>query len=136
MGQQSYNARGTINPSRFVKMSAHQDNSVEQAGANENTVGISQEWSYLAPLPSAGTEAAVSSMSVKVYSIGETCMLELGGSVSRGGRIKADTDGKGVAIATTGTTIQYIGAEALESGSSGQLIRVNVVKYSERPALV
>lgn len=133
---QSYNTRGTVNPSRFVKISVFQDNSVEQAGANDVTCGVSAEWSYNAPIPSATTEAAPSGASVKVYDVGETCLLELGGSVSRGGRIKSDTDGKGVAIATTGTTIQQIGAYALETGTSGQLIRVMVLNYSERPALV
>lgn len=132
---QNFVARGTINPCRFVIMSSYQDNAVEQAGANGLTAGIAQQFEHDAPIPNAGTDAASSGESIKVYDIGDTCLLELGGTVERAGLIKSDTDGKGVAIATSGTTIQQIGARAYERGVSGNLIRVQVLQYSERPAL-
>jgi len=132
---QSYRSRGTINPARFVVGSAYADDSVEQATANARTIGVAQEWSHDAPIPGASTDAATSGEQVKVYDLGETCLLELGGTVSRFGLLKADNDGKGVAVATTGTTIQQIGAQALQAGVSGNLVRVQVLFYSERPAL-
>jgi hypothetical protein len=53
----------------------------------------------------------------------------------RGNLLKSDADGKGVPIATTGTTIQQYGAMALESGKSGEKIRVFIMLGSERPAI-
>lgn len=131
---QSYKARGTINPSRFVVASGEQDSCVNQAGANSVVVGISQEWNQDAPIPGAGTDAATSGELVKVYDINETCWLELGATVARGDRLKSDANGQGTPIATTGTTPQQIGARALQAGTSGQLVRVQVLFSTESPA--
>ena len=55
-------------------------------------------------------------------------------TVTRDGWIKSDADGKGVAAATTGTTVQQIGARALQSGISGQKILVYVWPMPHLPA--
>lgn len=133
---QSFKSTAVIYPSRFVKIDAGYDSCVLQASTNDSSYGISQEWQQDAPIPSETTgDAASSGELIKIYDEGEECWLELGGTVVRGDRLKPDSDGKGVVVATTGTTIQNIGAVALQSGSSGQLIRVTVRRYSERPAL-
>lgn len=132
---QNFVARGTVNPCRFVKVSLNQDNAVEQAGSNDRPYGISALWIHDAPIPGAGTDAASSGEMLKVYDLGETCLLELAGTVARDDMLISDTNGKGVVTATTGTTIQWIGATALEAGVSGNLIRVSVVRFPYRPAL-
>lgn len=130
-------AGGDVYPSRFVKMSTTADDQGLQATANDQLIGVSYEGGKFSPLSDlvSSNPHAESGDPIGLYGDGEQCLLELGGSVTRGGRLKADADGKGVAIATTGTTIQQFGAIALESGSSGEKIRVFVLLGSERPAL-
>ena len=120
-------ARGDIRPARFIKISASQDHACEEADANERIIGIAEEGSRQAPIPSVTTVLEAASGDVcRAYGQGDTCLLELGGTVARNGGIKSDGDGKGVAVAITGTTIQNWGAIALESGVSGEKIKVKV----------
>lgn len=129
-------AGGDIRICRFVKQSTSADYTVLEADANEQTIGISQEGTNDAPTSGASSLAAASGDPVAVYGLGDVCLLTIGsGGVTRGGRLKSDADGKGVAVATTGTTIQQIGARALESAAENELCRVQIVQYSERPAL-
>lgn len=132
----SFTAEGDIRPSRFVKIGAA-DFACLEADANNETLGIAHEGTEEAPIPSVSTNLAASSGGqLRVYGEGEECLLELGsGGATLGGKLKSDADGKGVDIATTGTTIQYYGAVALEAGSAGDLIRVIVQRGSVRPAL-
>lgn len=129
-------AGGDIRPARFVKVSTAADNAVLEADANEAIIGIATEATQDAPIPGASANAAESGDPVKVYTIGSECLLEIGsGGVTAGAEIKSDADGKGVLAATTGTTVQNIGAVALEAASAGELARVVVVRYKTRPAL-
>jgi len=130
-------AGGDIYPCRIVKQSTAADFQALQATANDRPIGISYDGGKYAPLSDLVSDNphAEDGDPVGLYSDGEQCLLELGGTVTRGGRIKADANGKGVAIATTGTTIQHFIAEALESGVSGEKIRVYIHRGSERPAL-
>lgn len=131
-------AGGNIYPCRFVKMSTAADDRGLQATANDAPIGISYPEGRYAPLSDVVTTNyhAIEGDPIGLYGDGEQCLLELGsGGATRGGRLKADADGKGVAVATTGTTIQQFGAVALESGSESEKIRVFVLLGSERPAL-
>lgn len=120
-------AGGDIYPCRFVKQSASEDFNVLQAGANEPVCGISQAGTNTAPIPGVTSDkAATSGQQLRVHSTPETCLLELGGTVAAGDRLKADTDGKGVAIAASGTTPQNCGARALQAGDSGNKILVQI----------
>jgi hypothetical protein len=118
-------------------MSTTADDQGLEADANDVLIGISYEGGKHAPLSDlvSSNPHAESGDPIGLYGDGEQCLLELGGTVVRGGRLKSDADGKGVAVATTGTTIQQYGAIALESGVSGEKIRVFVLLGSERPAL-
>jgi len=129
-------AGGDVNPARFIKVSTAADYTVLQAGANEAVFGISSSASRDAPIPSASTLAAAATQSLAFNPVGSFCLLELAGTVTRGDEIKSDADGKGVVRATTGATLQNFGAVALESGVSGELIRVLVVRGAVYPALV
>lgn len=129
-------AGGDINPARFVKLSTAADFTVLEADANEQTYGISVDAAQAAPISGASTLAASAGKSLRVYGLGEECTLELGsGGATRGDNLKSDADGKGVGAATTGTTVQWIGAQALESGLEGEKIKVRVVLVAHRPAL-
>lgn len=122
----SFTAGGDINPSRFVMHSAAADFTVLQATADSNPVGISQEYAQDAPIPGASTLAATAGRHVNVYSPmsgddnASTVYLELGGTVTRGARLMPDSSGRGI----TATTGKYFGAVALESGVTGELIKV------------
>lgn len=129
-------AGGNIGPCLFAKLSTSADFTALVAGANEVTIGITDEGSRNAP----GTAAddglmAVAGENINVFGPGRVCLLTLGGTVARGARIKSDANGAGVTVATTGTTVQEYGAIALQSGTSGQKIRVRVTQGAIRPAL-
>lgn len=129
-------AGGTIEPARFIKLSTAADYTVLQAGTNERVFGISMDASAAAPISGAATAAAVADGSLNYFGNGEVATLELGsGGITRGAFLKSDTDGKGVAAATTGATMQEVGAQALESGSAGEKVRVVVYRQQFYPAL-
>lgn len=139
MAARGYVAGGTIRVSRFVKVSTAADHTVLEADANEVPFGISQAGGRTAPIPDVTAdpaEAAQSGEHLDVHQEGEEVLLRAGtGGWTRGDRLKSDADGQGIPIATTGTTIQHIGAVAMESASAGELGRVRVQISSERPAL-
>jgi hypothetical protein len=129
----SYFAAGDVNVARFVTPAG--DNTVEEADANELILGVSQEGPRLPPgIYGADALAAVSGEQLRVYGIGETCMLEVGDSVSAGRYLKSDADGKGVHLATGTGTLQYYGAISLENGAAGEKIRVQVQLGLVKPA--
>lgn len=128
-------ASGTIRACRFVKQSG--DFTGAEADANETVIGISYQDGKYPPLNDlvSTNNHAETGDPIRLYGDGDICLLEYGGTVTAGERLKSDADGKGVSIATTGTTIQNIGAVAIEGGSSGEKRRVQIQIYSERPAL-
>ena len=121
----SYYARGTIQPSRFVKISASQDNYVEAAGSGELAIGVSAEWSKKTQLPGATGEAAASGENIAVYDIGSLCLVQVGAACTRGDALRAGANG----LAYTATSGDYVNATALESGSANDLVRVQVARY-------
>ena len=127
MLNKGFKAAGTVNPSRFVKVaSAGLDSQVLQAGAGDSyLLGVSQEWTQDAPIPSETTgDAAASGEQVAVYGIGDVCLLQAGaGGFAMQNYLKSDADGKGIA-ATLGT--DFIGAIALETVAANGLGRVQV----------
>lgn len=132
----SWIAGGNIFPSRFIKADATADHTALQADANARIVGISHDSTNKPPIPDVTSQhVAESGQQFRSFGEGDQCLLELGGTVAAADLLKADADGKGVAIATTGTTIQNVGARAKVAGSAGHKIPVDIVIYSERPAL-
>lgn len=135
-------ANGTIRVARFVKIDPSDNNSVLEADANEGIIGISQIGGRTAPLPVVTTdppEAAQSGENVHIHTLNtqrEDIVLRIGsGGCTAGGRLKSDADGNGVAVATTGTTIQHVGAIAEETASEGDYAKVTLCRYEFRPAL-
>lgn len=130
-------AGGNIKPNRFIKLSTSANNTALQAGANEAVIGIARQGTKLAPGIDTTGYLATSGDNVPYFGDGEVTMLVLGsGGCAAGDLLKSDINGAGVAIATSGTTAQEIGARALEAGASGELVRVVVeIQHKTYPAL-
>lgn len=129
----SYIAGGNISPSRFVSVDANGDNTVVQAGLNDQILGISQKGTRQVPIPSASSYAAIDGDSLLVHIDGaDDVLLEYGATVTRGQRLKSDANGKGIPVATSGEA-QKVGAIALQSGSAGD-VRPVLVKTQIQPA--
>lgn len=132
-------AGGTIRRARFVNILTSANNTVEEADANDRTIGISQVGGREAPIPSVSAsppEAAQSGDQLQIFLPGEPALLEIGsGGCTAGDELISDTNGCGVIRATTGTTIQNVGAIALETAVAGELAKVFVVYAHVRPAL-
>lgn len=138
MNSPNFVAGGDIRPSRFVKLNTSANHEVLEADANDPTIGISSEAGREAPIPAVATILAGKDgdKSMKVYGLADFCLLEAGDTIPGAGvELKSDADGKGIPIATTGTTIQQVGAISLAGGASGELIPVQVFRYVVRPAL-
>lgn len=123
-------AGGNITPSRFVAQNTSYDSTVDNASsANQRCLGVSQTGTRKAPGTGADDGyAAIAGEPVQVYLPGDIAPLQIGsGGVTRGQLIKTDASGNGVAAATTGQTLQWVHAQALESGASGEIINVLVL---------
>lgn len=130
-------ARGAIAPFRFVKLDTSTENGCLQATDNSDIIGVAQGGTNkpeVSGLVSA-QYAAEAGQPLRVSGVGSIAMLEVGGTVTPGQYLKSDSQGRGVPVATTGTTIQNYGAIALQGGSSGSIIRVQVIIGKVRPAL-
>ena len=132
-------AAGDIRPNRYVKIDSTAGNSHYglEADANEKVIGICGGETTQPPLSDLVTTAlhASSGKHIHLYGDGDECLLEISATVVQGDRLKSDGDGKGTPVATSGTTLQEYGAIALEAGSSGDKIRVQVTLGSVRPAI-
>ena len=60
--------------------------------------------------------------------MGSIVMIEAGASITRGAALESDADGKAT-NQTVNTTSRRIGGFALESGSSGEIIRMLWMPY-------
>ena len=134
-------ANDNIRPFRFCKpddSGTPEDFYVKEANANEKIIGIAGEGTNMPPLSDLVTTAyaAQAGQSFRMNGNGEVCLLEIGAAVAAGTYLKSDNEGRGVEIATTGTTLQRYGAMALQHGAAaGEKIRVQVMIGSERPAI-
>lgn len=123
-------AGGTIRPNRFVKVSTAADNTVLEADANERVCGVC----YGSSEDFTSTSHVTSGNQCMIRA-GGIVEIEAGGSITRGALVKSDADGKAVAAATTGTTLQWVAGEALESGADTKMIKIKLNIFSHYPAL-
>jgi len=123
----NYTARGNINPCVIVRQDTATDFGVLFCGANGLAIGIAQEGTKAAPIPSASTVAAANGDPIRVFGNGENCMVVLGGTVVAGDRLISDAAGAAVAVgAYASATPQNVVALAEEAGVSGEKIRCRV----------
>lgn len=133
----SLKANGDIRTCRFVKIDSSDDNLILEADANEAIIGISPDHAQDAPISGASANAAAQGDAIAINPIGSVCLLEAGsGGWTAGDELKSDADGKGVTRASTGTTVQNVGAIAFADAAAGDLSPVLVFRSSIRPALV
>lgn len=120
-------ANGQINASCFVSVDASSNNACIQSASGAFPIGISQEGSYLAPIPGAAVYAATASgQLIQIYGLGEICLLNAtSAGWTAGDHLKPAADGSGYGI--TSTTGALFGAIALETLSGLGLGRVQVV---------
>jgi hypothetical protein len=129
MAIQSFKANGNITPASFVKLDTSGDGLVALAGAGEKVVGVSQAGTRRTPYESLDDGyAAIAGEDLEVFGIGEECWLQIAGTITQGDRLKSDASGYGVAVASNND--EY-GAVARQAGVSGQLIRVQVIPFSQ-----
>lgn len=122
----SYVATGNIAPSRAVKLSTTLPGKVTEADADEKCVGISGETVRRAPATGIDDGYhAIAGENCLVYTVGDECLAEVGGTVTIDDRLVPDADGK---LITSTTDNEWIIAHALQSGVSGQLLKVVVVE--------
>lgn len=134
MPANAYKADGTIHRARFVTIGSG-DNEVAQAGAGDVIWGISQVGGRAVPIPtnSNTTEAATDGEDIMVYDSdgpNDEMLLELGENVTRGTYLKADADGKGIAVDAGAGTTEEVGAISMVSGSTGELVPVKFRRFT------
>jgi hypothetical protein len=119
---------GNIAPARFVKLGTVAG-TVLQCGAGENIWGISTPHTRKLALPGVddGYAGVDGDGAMNIFGPGDDeALLEIGGTVTYGQRLKSDADGKGVAATTDKDAA---GAIALSAGTSGMLIKVKPIRY-------
>jgi len=122
-GSSSFIATGNIQPMRFVKLSTTLDGKVTICGAGEKCFGISQRGTRRSEYVDTNGYAASAGEPLEVFTEGEECLLEAGGTIAPGDYLKSGALGVGVA---TTTNLDFYGAVALQVGASGDLIKVKV----------
>jgi hypothetical protein len=106
---------------------------IEDIVAAQAIVGVSEEGTDFFPTSdtdhyTGNNYAAVAGENVKVFAVGEQCLVELGGTVNCGDYLKANatTDGKAIQAPLGTSGQQVVGGIALQYGVSGQKIRMLV----------
>lgn len=129
--QGNFVAGGTIETRRFVKMGIA-DNTVIQATANDDAIGVSR------PISRRFDDASAANAGEPVGTFaltGQVIDVECGGNVGVGDRVVSDDDGRAVSAETTGTTAQNVLGIAKQAGASGEVIQVISTKFVDRPAI-
>jgi len=119
-------AGADIRPCRFVSMSGAF--LLRESNGNQLVIAISGEGVVTTPLSNWQDTplAAKQGDPVHVYTAGDVCLLELGESVRNGYFLVSDQQGRGKEITLLPGTIKYYGAIALQDGSEGEKILVQV----------
>lgn len=118
-------ASGNISPSVFVKMTGStSDNKVSECTGSDRPCGVSKAGTRNpGGLASDDGLAAIAGEDLHVFTAGDECMIQLGGTVVAGDMLKPHTDGTGLA----GSSTDICGAQALAAGVSGELIPCKVI---------
>jgi hypothetical protein len=129
MSQPNYvnGSAGTIATAVFVTQDTTLPKAVNQAsGSGAYIVGVSAEYSQNAPLPGQSALYAANAQGdpIKVFTVGETCLLNASSAGwTAGDRLTANASGQGV----TASGAVYVGAIALTSMTGLGLGQVQVI---------
>lgn len=122
-GRAGFTANGNVSPCRFVKQDTLAGNLIEAVLVADRCIGISGESSQNVPaLGLSTTYHATAGYPVKLYTVGDECLLEVSAAVTVGARLGATAgDGRGVTAAAGSPAF----ARALEAAAAaGNKIRV------------
>ena len=111
-------AGAAITKRRIVKLGADDKHVIQGAAATDSLIGVAD---------SLGAAAAEDPIDVILQGISD---VELGGTVTRGGLLSSDANGKAVAAAPGAGTNNRIIGFALASGVSGDIIAVQISQGS------
>ena len=100
----------------FVKFGAAEDTVIACSVNDEKAIGV------LMNAPASGERA-------EVALFGGGALLKLAATITRGDLVATNTNGEGKAVAAAG----YANAEAMQSGVSGDVIAVMLVKFQMNP---
>ena len=126
-------ANGNISPRRFitgVSGAGNGDNVVQATAATQVMLGVSNDATRYPPgSPADDGFVAIAGEPLPYYGPGMMCRLDIGGTVdgSTGWLLTSDGSGKGLATAPANGVSNFYGAYALETGVSGDNIRVVVL---------
>lgn len=118
-------AGGTIGPALFIKLDTSADEQFLQAGAGDPIIGITIPAQKRTP-GLAGSDTTVAYESGDdcwAAGMGNSAMLTIGGTITRGDRLKSDASGRGI----TASSGDQAGAIALQSATVGLQVKVLVV---------
>ncbi|MFZ9792519.1 MAG: hypothetical protein ACO3F3_09285 [Gemmataceae bacterium] len=124
----------TVYPARFVKITG--EFAVEQATAGDGVIGVAQEGTWAPPGitellgATSSTYAAKTGQTLKVFGLGDICVVEVAASttVNAGAFVKSDADGRAVSTSTAGDKVGGIALQTVTSTSTEYaklLIQVN-----------
>lgn len=121
-------ANGNISPNRFVKIdptATKNFNAIQCSANTDNMIGISQDGLHNPPgVIGSDAFAAVATEEVKIYAMGDICLLAMGAAATQGALLTSDASGRGVTAAAG----QTVGAILLEQCLAlGELRRVQVI---------
>lgn len=124
-------AEGNISPARIVKQGSATGKVLQSASNTSQNFGISHPGTHNPPVTIVTVNlddgyAAIAGLNLVVYTVGDEAMLELGGTVAAGDQLTADSSGMGIATTSSG---DHVVGEAMMSGVSGDLIKVQVRPY-------
>lgn len=119
-------SEGDISPCRFVKMGSA-SNKGAQATAGSPCVGVTQNFTRSVSLGGyitlTETLIAKAGDAIPMWGFGSAALLQLGGTVAAGDRLKSDANGKGVTAAAADGAY----AIALQSGVADNFITVQII---------
>lgn len=122
-------ASGPIKPARFVKISG--EFTVAQCALGDGVIGVAQEGTFAPPNLATllgGTESGLAAdigKSLKVFGLGDVCVVLSGADITAGTKVQADSDGKAIPVAST-TGPHNVGGIALNSVLSGEKVLIQV----------
>jgi hypothetical protein len=125
-------SNGVIQPATFVKQDVGAGNNfmvIQAAAITDKIIGISQQGPYNPPGTINASTAATTAAGQEliVYGEGEETLLQIAATIATGTYLTSNASGQGIAVAfTLGANTLWAGAIALESGISGDWIRVLV----------
>ena len=123
----AFTASADVNASRFVKISG--EFSVAQCGDGQAVIGVSQEGTLFPPGVAEGlggttnTLAAKSGKTLKVFGLGDICVVLAGAAIEAGDTVGADADGKAKPLTASGSKV---GGVALQKVASGEKCLIQV----------